>query len=110
MTEVDAQWYRSQIGVVMQDPRLFSNTITANITYGCTGKSQVGPLAGAQWVKPSSGTLSFEAMPRVGLALRCSVLGQYIFALRLALRFVLSFKGWCADLQIIGLKLPPGDV
>lgn len=41
LTEVDAQWYRSQIGVVAQDPRLFSNTITANITYGCTGKSQV---------------------------------------------------------------------
>lgn len=40
LTEVDAQWYRSQIGVVPQDPRLFSNTITANITYGCTGKSQ----------------------------------------------------------------------
>ena len=41
LTEVDAQWYRSQIGVVAQDPRLFSNPISANITYGCSGKSQV---------------------------------------------------------------------
>jgi len=41
LTEVDANWYRGQIGVVAQDPRLFSNTITANITYGCTHKTQV---------------------------------------------------------------------
>lgn len=41
LTEVDAKWYRSQIGVVAQEPRLFSNTITANITYGCTGKTHV---------------------------------------------------------------------
>lgn len=41
LTELDAGWYRSQIGVVAQDPRLFSNTIAANITYGCPGKSQV---------------------------------------------------------------------
>ncbi|DBA70277.1 TPA: hypothetical protein ACH3X2_012175 [Trebouxia sp. C0005] len=40
LTEVDASWYRGQIGVVAQDPRLFSNTITANITYGCTHKTQ----------------------------------------------------------------------
>ena len=41
LTEVDANWYREQIGVVAQDPRLFSNTIAANITYGCPGKTQV---------------------------------------------------------------------
>ena len=61
LTEVDAQWYRSQIGVVAQDPRLFSNTITANITYGCTGKSQVcwGPFATARWLKPPCCMLTF---------------------------------------------------
>lgn len=41
LTELDASWYRGQIGVVAQDPRLFSNTIAANITYGCPNKSQV---------------------------------------------------------------------
>lgn len=41
LTELDASWYRGQIGVVAQDPRLFSNTIAANITYGCPGKTQV---------------------------------------------------------------------
>ncbi len=44
LTEVDASWYRGQIGVVAQDPRLFSNTITANITYGCTHKTQVSHM------------------------------------------------------------------
>ena len=31
---VDAGWYRSRIGVVSQDPRLFSMTIRDNIAYG----------------------------------------------------------------------------
>ena len=34
---VDASWYRSQIGVVDQDPRLFAETIAANIAYNFPG-------------------------------------------------------------------------
>ena len=37
---LDAQWLRSQLGVVSQDPRLFSESVTANIAYGLPGKSQ----------------------------------------------------------------------
>ena len=34
LSTVDAGWYRSRIGVVSQDPRLFSMTIRENIAYG----------------------------------------------------------------------------
>ena len=34
LTTVDAGWYRSRIGVVSQDPRLFGMTIRENIAYG----------------------------------------------------------------------------
>ncbi|KXZ50367.1 hypothetical protein GPECTOR_16g540 [Gonium pectorale] len=34
LREVDAAWYRRQIGVVPQEPRLFSRSIAANIAYG----------------------------------------------------------------------------
>ena len=34
LREVDAAWFRSRIGVVSQDPRLFSMTIRENIAYG----------------------------------------------------------------------------
>ena len=44
LDKVDAHWYRSQIGVVAQDPRLFSTTIAANITYGCVNRTQVRAL------------------------------------------------------------------
>eukprot|EP00891_Asterochloris_glomerata_P008581 jgi/Astpho2/8581/e_gw1.00126.12.1_t len=44
LDEVDAQWYRSQIGVVSQDPRLFSTTVAANITYGCPNRTQASRL------------------------------------------------------------------
>jgi ABC-type multidrug transport system fused ATPase/permease subunit len=36
--EVDANWFRSQLGVVSQQPGLFSDTVAANITYGLEGK------------------------------------------------------------------------
>lgn len=32
--DTDAAWYRQQIGVVPQEPRLFSRSIAANIAYG----------------------------------------------------------------------------
>ena len=34
LRDVDAAWFRSRIGVVSQDPRLFSMTIRENIAYG----------------------------------------------------------------------------
>ncbi|GIL74248.1 hypothetical protein Vretimale_1943 [Volvox reticuliferus] len=34
LQKADATWYRTQIGVVPQEPRLFSRSIAANITYG----------------------------------------------------------------------------
>lgn len=35
LTSLDANWYRSRVGVVSQEPRLFSLTVRDNITYGC---------------------------------------------------------------------------
>ena len=43
LRDIDAQWYRDQLGVVSQDPRLFSETISENIAYGKKGLSQVPP-------------------------------------------------------------------
>jgi ABC-type multidrug transport system fused ATPase/permease subunit len=39
--ELDAKWFRSQLGVVSQEPNLFSETVAANIAYGLEGISQV---------------------------------------------------------------------
>lgn len=36
--ELDANWFRSQLGVVSQQPALFADTVAANITYGLEGK------------------------------------------------------------------------
>jgi hypothetical protein len=36
---LDAHWYRSNMGVVSQEPRLFSLTVRDNITYGCPFRS-----------------------------------------------------------------------
>lgn len=41
LLDIDASWYRDQLGVVSQDPRLFSETISENIAYGKTGLTQV---------------------------------------------------------------------
>lgn len=35
LREVDAAWYRSRLGVVAQEPRLFSMSVRDNIVYGC---------------------------------------------------------------------------
>lgn len=35
LREIDAGWYRAQIGVVSQEPRLFSMSVADNIAYGC---------------------------------------------------------------------------
>jgi ABC-type multidrug transport system fused ATPase/permease subunit len=34
LTELDAGWFRSQMGVVMQEPSLFAADIFYNIAYG----------------------------------------------------------------------------
>lgn len=33
--ELDLLWYRSQLGVVQQEPVLFAGTVAENITMGC---------------------------------------------------------------------------
>ncbi|MEW5314165.1 MAG: hypothetical protein WDW38_005681 [Sanguina aurantia] len=38
---LDAGWYRSHVGVVSQEPRLFASTVAANISYGCQGLNDV---------------------------------------------------------------------
>jgi ABC-type ATPase involved in cell division len=40
--ELDAGWYRRHVGVVSQDPRLFSMTVAENIAYGCPRATRVG--------------------------------------------------------------------
>ena len=42
LMDLDAGWYRDQLGVVSQDPRLFSETISENIAYGKDGLTQAG--------------------------------------------------------------------
>lgn len=34
LTQIDAEWFRSHVGVVSQDTRLFGSTVAANIAYG----------------------------------------------------------------------------
>jgi ABC-type multidrug transport system fused ATPase/permease subunit len=36
--QVDAAWFRSQIGVVSQEPRLFGMDVASNVAYGCPGE------------------------------------------------------------------------
>ena len=43
LRQLDSGWLRSQLGVVSQDPRLFSESVAANIAYGLPGKSQARP-------------------------------------------------------------------
>ena len=43
--ELDAQWFRSQLGVVSQEPALFSDSVAANICYGLPGTTRVGTRA-----------------------------------------------------------------
>ena len=47
LRQLDSGWLRSQLGVVSQDPRLFSESVAANIAYGLPGKSQARPWAAA---------------------------------------------------------------
>ena len=44
LREVDSAWFRSQIGVVDQDPRLFAESIAANIAYSMQDLPPVRPL------------------------------------------------------------------
>ena len=59
--ELDAQWFRSQLGVVSQEPSLFSDSVAANITYGLPGTTRVRPAGGAQtaflWLGHSTSAL-----------------------------------------------------
>ena len=45
---LDASWLRSQIGVVLQEPVLFSGTIADNIRYGLTGRTDAEVAAAAE--------------------------------------------------------------
>jgi ATP-binding cassette subfamily B protein len=45
---LDASWLRAQIGVVMQEPMLFSGTIADNIRYGLEGRSDAEVAAAAE--------------------------------------------------------------
>ena len=45
---LDAPWLRSQIGVVMQEPMLFSGTIADNIRYGLVARSDSEVAAAAE--------------------------------------------------------------
>mmetsp|Transcript_40967 Transcript_40967/g.67215 ORF Transcript_40967/g.67215 Transcript_40967/m.67215 type:complete len:1208 (-) Transcript_40967:912-4535(-) len=40
LTKLNIQWYRDQIGIVSQEPSLFSGTIGKNIAYGYPGATQ----------------------------------------------------------------------
>jgi ATP-binding cassette, subfamily B (MDR/TAP), member 1 len=37
LSEIDAKWWRSQIGLVQQEPFLFNDTILQNVAYGLCG-------------------------------------------------------------------------
>ena len=39
--ELDAEWFRSQLGVVSQEPSLLSDSVAGNISYGLSGTSRV---------------------------------------------------------------------
>lgn len=41
LKSLDIKWFRRQLGVVSQEPRLFSMDIASNISYGCDNVSQV---------------------------------------------------------------------
>lgn len=41
LREIDSAWFRSQIGVVDQDPRLFAETIRSNIAYSMEDTPEV---------------------------------------------------------------------
>lgn len=38
LNELDVKWFRSKVGVVSQEPRLFNMDIASNISYGCVKK------------------------------------------------------------------------
>ncbi|CAM6105183.1 unnamed protein product [Calypogeia fissa] len=40
LTDLDIRWFRRQLGVVSQEPRLFSMDVASNISYGCVNKTQ----------------------------------------------------------------------
>lgn len=41
LRDLDAQWFRAQLGVVSQELSLFSDSVAANICYGLPGTSRV---------------------------------------------------------------------
>ena len=54
--DLDAQWFRSQLGVVSQEPSLFSDSVAANITYGLPGTTRVQLAA----IRSSGGIINHE--------------------------------------------------
>ena len=50
LKELDAQWFRSQLGVVSQEPSLFSDSVAANICYGLSGTTRVKAFNADLWI------------------------------------------------------------
>lgn len=44
LRDLDAAWYRGQLGVVSQDARLFTDTVHNNIAYGAKNVNRVRML------------------------------------------------------------------
>ena len=62
LREADAGWYRDQLGVVSQDPRLFSESIRENIAYGKDGLTQVSSSRQPQLTALSSMDLMHQRL------------------------------------------------
>ncbi|KAJ9505602.1 hypothetical protein QJQ45_026514 [Haematococcus lacustris] len=61
LRELDAGWYRSQLGVVNQEPRLFGTTVRDNIAYGCPGVGHQEVVAAA---KEANAHAFIQALPQ----------------------------------------------
>jgi len=48
LRELDAAWFRTQLGVVSQEPRLFTDSIAGNIAYGCAAATREDVEAAAR--------------------------------------------------------------
>lgn len=73
LRDVDAGWYRRQIGVVSQDPHLFSDTVAANIAYGLDDVSQEDVEAAAKMANAHSFILDLPAAYQTPVNDKCAL-------------------------------------